>query len=97
MTSTEEVPHRDIAGNHGRNFEFMPGPVWHWSYFIALSAMASLAIGLLIVFRRKGWIRIRLLRPARAGRASQAPHPAGLERYPCPRKTHGIPTAGARA
>lgn len=50
------VPLTFIAGIHGMNFEFMPELGWRWSYFIVLGAMASLAIGLLIVFRRQGWI-----------------------------------------
>ena len=50
------VPLTFIAGIHGMNFQFMPELGWRWSYFIVLGAMASLAIGLLIVFRRKRWI-----------------------------------------
>ncbi|HET9034124.1 MAG TPA: magnesium/cobalt transporter CorA [Dokdonella sp.] len=50
------VPLTFIAGIYGMNFEFMPELQWRWSYFIVLGSMASVAIGLLIVFRRRGWI-----------------------------------------
>ena len=50
------VPLTFIAGIYGMNFEFMPELTWRWSYFIVLGAMSSVAIGLLILFRRKGWI-----------------------------------------
>lgn len=50
------VPLTFIAGIYGMNFEFMPELHGHWNYFIVLGAMASVAIGLLILFRRRGWI-----------------------------------------
>lgn len=50
------VPLTFIAGIYGMNFEFMPELGWRWSYFVVLGAMSTLAIGLLVLFRRKGWI-----------------------------------------
>jgi magnesium transporter len=50
------VPLTFIAGIYGMNFEFMPELHWRWSYFIVLGGMSSVAIGLLLLFRRKGWI-----------------------------------------
>lgn len=50
------VPLTFIAGIYGMNFEFMPELSWRWSYFVVLGSMISVAIGLLILFRRKGWI-----------------------------------------
>ncbi len=50
------VPLTFIAGIYGMNFEFMPELKWRWSYFIVLGSMASVAIGLLVLFRRRGWI-----------------------------------------
>ena len=50
------VPLTFIAGIYGMNFEYMPELKWRWSYFIVLGSMASVAIGLLILFRRRGWI-----------------------------------------
>ena len=45
-----------IAGIFGMNFEYMPELKWPFGYFLALGGMAILAIGLLVVFRRKRWI-----------------------------------------
>ncbi|MEZ5462353.1 magnesium/cobalt transporter CorA [Dokdonella sp.] len=50
------VPLTFIAGIYGMNFEFMPELSWRWSYFVVLGAMSTVAIGLLVLFRRKGWI-----------------------------------------
>lgn len=50
------VPLTFIAGIYGMNFEFMPELAWRWSYFVVLGAMTSVAVSLLILFRRKGWI-----------------------------------------
>ena len=50
------VPLTFIAGIYGMNFEFMPELSWRWSYFVVLGAMSSVAVGLLVLFRRKGWI-----------------------------------------
>jgi len=50
------VPLTFIAGIYGMNFEFMPELSWRWSYFVVLGAMSSMAVGLLFLFRRKGWI-----------------------------------------
>lgn len=50
------VPLTFIAGIYGMNFEFMPELHWRWSYFAVLGSMLSVAIGLLVLFRRKGWI-----------------------------------------
>ncbi|MGB0135433.1 magnesium transporter CorA family protein [Dokdonella sp.] len=50
------VPLTFIAGIYGMNFEFMPELSWRWSYFVVLGAMSSVAIGLLVLFRRKKWI-----------------------------------------
>ncbi len=50
------VPLTFIAGIYGMNFEFMPELRWRWSYFIVLGSMATVAISLLVLFRRRGWI-----------------------------------------
>ena len=50
------VPLTFIAGVYGMNFEFMPELKWRWSYFIVLGSMATVAISLLLLFRRRGWI-----------------------------------------
>lgn len=45
-----------VAGIFGMNFENMPELKMHYAYFIALGGMATLAIGLLILFRIRHWI-----------------------------------------
>lgn len=45
-----------IAGIFGMNFEFMPELKWRYSYFVALGGMVALAIGLLVLLRRKRWL-----------------------------------------
>lgn len=50
------VPLTFIAGIYGMNFEYMPELSWRWSYFVVLGAMSTVAIGLLVLFRRKKWI-----------------------------------------
>lgn len=50
------VPLTFIAGIYGMNFENMPELRSHWGYFIVLGVMVSIAVGLLLLFRRKGWV-----------------------------------------
>ncbi len=50
------VPLTFIAGIYGMNFENMPELRSHWGYFIVLGVMVSIATGLLLLFRRKGWV-----------------------------------------
>lgn len=50
------VPLTFIAGVYGMNFQHMPELAWRWAYFAVLGLMATVAITLLVVFRRKGWI-----------------------------------------
>jgi magnesium transporter len=55
-----------IAGIYGMNFQNEPELHWHFGYFYALGLMAITAIGMLIWFRRKGWIGPHARRRARA-------------------------------
>lgn len=50
------VPLTFIAGIYGMNFDYMPELRSHWGYFIVLGVMVSIVIGLLLLFRRKGWV-----------------------------------------
>lgn len=50
------LPLSFLAGIFGMNFENMPELKHPYGYFIALGAMATLAIGLLILFRIRRWI-----------------------------------------
>jgi magnesium/cobalt transport protein CorA len=45
-----------VAGIFGMNFEYMPELKLPGAYFVALGAMASLGIGLLVLFRKKRWV-----------------------------------------
>jgi magnesium transporter len=45
-----------IAGVYGMNFENMPELHSRWGYFVVLVSMVSLASGMLLWFRRKGWL-----------------------------------------
>ncbi|MDX1594602.1 MAG: magnesium transporter CorA family protein [Gammaproteobacteria bacterium] len=45
-----------VAGIFGMNFEYMPELKWPGAYFVALTGMASLGLGLLALFRRKHWV-----------------------------------------
>lgn len=50
------VPLTFIAGIYGMNFEYIPELQWRWGYFAVLGLMAALVIGLLALFRRRGWL-----------------------------------------
>lgn len=51
------IPLTLIAGIYGMNFpRQMPDLGWRWGFLFALGLMASVAIGLLIYFRIKGWL-----------------------------------------
>ncbi|MFH1923544.1 MAG: magnesium/cobalt transporter CorA [Planctomycetota bacterium] len=51
------IPLTFIAGLYGMNFDHMPELHWRYGYPVALGLMASVVIGLLLWFRRKGWFR----------------------------------------
>ncbi len=46
-----------IAGIYGMNFNYMPGLEWRYAYPIALGFMIMLAIGMLLLFYRRGWFK----------------------------------------
>lgn len=45
-----------VAGIYGMNFAVMPELTWEYGYPFALTLMALLAIGLLLIFRRIRWL-----------------------------------------
>jgi Mg2+ and Co2+ transporter CorA len=45
-----------IAGIFGMNFEYMPELKYHYSYFIVLGGMITLAVVLLVLFKIKRWL-----------------------------------------
>jgi magnesium transporter len=62
IIATIFIPLSFIAGLYGMNFERSAGPWnmpelgWYWGYPFALGVMAVVAIGLLVFFRRRGWL-----------------------------------------
>lgn len=50
------VPLTFIAGIYGMNFEYIPELKWRWGYFAVIGVMAAMVIGLLALFRRRGWL-----------------------------------------
>jgi len=60
LMSTVMLPLTFIAGVYGMNFKTMPELEWRFGYPYALTLMLTVAIGILLWFRRKGWIRRNL-------------------------------------
>ena len=50
------IPLTFLAGIYGMNFENMPELHFWWSYPLVWMMMLSLAVGMILYFRRKGWI-----------------------------------------
>ena len=50
------VPVTFLAGLYGMNFEYMPELRIRGAYFMALGAMATMIVAILVYFRRKGWL-----------------------------------------
>jgi len=66
IIATIFIPLGFIAGLYGMNFDTrispwnMPELSWRWGYPFALGLMAAVAIGLLLFFRKRGWIGGRI-------------------------------------
>lgn len=56
VVTTIFIPLTFIVGVYGMNFEFMPELHSHLGYPITLGAMLTMAIVMLIYFRRRGWL-----------------------------------------
>jgi magnesium transporter len=50
------IPLTFIAGIYGTNFEYLPELHFKYSYYIFWGFMITVAIGMLIFFKRKGWL-----------------------------------------
>jgi len=50
------IPLTFIASIYGMNFEFMPETHWRWGYPAVVVLMVGVAMGLVVMFRRKGWL-----------------------------------------
>jgi magnesium transporter len=44
-----------IAGIYGMNFQNMPELNWHYGYYVAVGMMVTVALGLMVLFRRRRW------------------------------------------
>jgi magnesium transporter len=59
LISTVMLPLTFIAGVYGMNFHYMPELSWIGGYPFALGIMLAVAVGILLFFRRKGWLGAR--------------------------------------
>lgn len=50
------IPVTFVAGVYGMNFEHIPELSWPWAYACFWGVCTSITVGLLIYFKRKGWI-----------------------------------------
>jgi magnesium transporter len=50
------IPLTFIAGLYGMNFQNMPELRWQWGYYACLVLMLSVAVSLLLFFKRKKWL-----------------------------------------
>jgi magnesium transporter len=56
VVSAVLLPLTVIAGIYGMNFEHMPELAKPWGYPVVLVAMATVGVGMLAWFKRKGWL-----------------------------------------
>lgn len=56
IITTIFMPLTLIAGIYGMNFEHMPELHWQWGYPFVLLLMLSIAISMLVYFRKKRWL-----------------------------------------
>jgi magnesium transporter len=56
IVSTIFIPLTFIAGLYGMNFRFMPELEYHYAYPISLGVMMLIALGMIIIFKKKKWL-----------------------------------------
>lgn len=56
IVATVILPLSLIAGIYGMNFQFMPELNWRYGYFAVLGIMLVVGAGMLLYFRRRGWL-----------------------------------------
>ncbi len=56
IVATIFIPLSFVAGVYGMNFEYMPELGWRWGYPAFWAAIVGLGGGLLLWFRRRGWL-----------------------------------------
>jgi magnesium transporter len=67
VISTIFIPLTFLVGVYGMNFRVMPELGWRWSYPILWVFMIGLALAMVVLFRRRGWIGTGGSRAAFAG------------------------------
>jgi len=55
IIATLFIPLTFIAGVYGMNFKFMPELNWRWGYPLVWGVIVSVATGLIVYFKKKGW------------------------------------------
>ncbi|MDG5767600.1 magnesium/cobalt transporter CorA [Balneolales bacterium ANBcel1] len=56
IIATIFIPLTFVVGIYGMNFEYMPELGWRYGYFGILGIMLAIALGMLVLFRRRKWI-----------------------------------------
>lgn len=56
VIATVFIPLTFIVGVYGMNFVWMPELKWRWAYPVVWAIMIALAVIMLLLFRRKGWL-----------------------------------------
>ena len=56
IIATIFMPLTFMAGVYGMNFKYMPELEWHWGYFFIWSIMITIAVSMLVYFRKKRWL-----------------------------------------
>ncbi len=56
IIATIFLPLTFVTGLYGMNFRIMPELLWDYGYYFALLGMLVIAIGMLIFFRKRGWV-----------------------------------------
>jgi magnesium transporter len=55
VVATILLPLTFIASIYGMNFQNMPELNWHYGYYVAVGMMVTVALGLMVLFRRRRW------------------------------------------
>ena len=55
IIATIFIPLTFIAGIYGMNFKYMPELEWRWSYAVVWLVMITVAVGMIMYFRKKKW------------------------------------------
>ncbi len=63
IIATIFIPLTFVAGIYGMNFEVMPELKWRYGYLVVWTVMVAIAVFMLIMFRRIGWLGGRISLP----------------------------------